>query len=219
MPVQRLDLVARLDRPAAHEHAAAVDRRLDAVARAVLHPQREEFVEPHRLLPPVDVDREVLVELVSLLHLAAVGLGLAPQRLLVVGRSAAVRLSAALRGPQLRIAVSFLRSVHRLKEIILLGVRRPGAALQLLGMAAHLGLGQRIGEFGPPALPLLAQRLRLLGPKRRFRVPPSPRRASGAAPLRNPLPSHIPARAAGRRHVHPSGSAGRSPRRRRPLLR
>lgn len=29
-------------------------------------------------------------------------------------------------------------------------------------MAAHLGLGQRIGEFGPPALPLLAQRLRLL---------------------------------------------------------
>ncbi len=121
-----------------------------------------EFVEPHRLLPPVDVDREVFVELVSLLHLAAVGLGLAPQRLLVVGRSAAVRLSAALRGPQLRIAVSFLRSIHRLKEIILLGVRRPGAALQLLGMAAHLGLGQRIGEFGPPALPLLAQRLRLL---------------------------------------------------------
>ena len=50
--VQRLDLVARLGRTSAHEHAAAVDRRLDAVARAVLHPQREEFVEPHRLLPP-----------------------------------------------------------------------------------------------------------------------------------------------------------------------
>jgi len=31
--VQRLDLVARL-RTSAHEHAAAVDRRLDAVARA-----------------------------------------------------------------------------------------------------------------------------------------------------------------------------------------
>ena len=38
--VQRLDLVARLGRTSAHEHAAAVDRRLDAVARAVLHPQR-----------------------------------------------------------------------------------------------------------------------------------------------------------------------------------
>ena len=213
------DLVARLDRTSAHEHAAAIDRRLDAVARAVLHPQREEFVEPHRLLPPVDVDREVFVELVSLLHLAAVGLGLAPQRLSSsgaaqpcgspphsAGRSSASPYPLPAIGPSSKKKLSSSA----------FAVRRRAATPRHGGAPRPRPANRRVRPAGAPAprsTPAPAC------PKRRFRVPPSPASSVRRSPTSNPLPSHIPARAAGRETRASFWFSRSIPRRRRPLLR
>ena len=60
--VERLDLVARLGRLAVDEDVPAVGRRLNAVARAVLHPNGQELVQPHGGLALVGRHRKVFVE-------------------------------------------------------------------------------------------------------------------------------------------------------------
>ena len=60
--VERFDLVARLGGLAVHEYAAAVSRRLNAVARAFLHAYGQELVQPQRGLPLVGYDRKVLIQ-------------------------------------------------------------------------------------------------------------------------------------------------------------